>query len=263
MARFDRTIPPGGEGKITLNIKTKGYQGNVHKTARVTSNDPKRSQITIGLKGMIWVPVSVKPRYARLRGILGDRLETVVTLQAEKEEPLELKLASVTIPDKIDAELVEVEKGRSYQIKVRNKVAGQATYNGHIKLTTNYPEKPELLVRVNGNIRPLVEVRPKVMNLGRMSQEQIDRFKKTDRPFRRPATVILNKGTDLEVEKVETVSALFSVTSKKLQVGRMVQIIVEPNFEKLKKGKNQDRLKIYTNQKGHEILEVPLTFEIL
>ena len=94
MARFDRTIPPGGEGKITLEIRSKGYQGEMHKSARVFSNDPKRPEVTIGMKGKVWVPIVVKPRYVRLRGIVGEDVETVVHLRTDKEEPLVITLAS-------------------------------------------------------------------------------------------------------------------------------------------------------------------------
>jgi hypothetical protein len=246
-----------------LEIKTKGFQGNVHKTARVSTSDPKRPQITIGLKGKIWTAIQMKPRYAHLKGVLGDPMETVVSLQADKEEPLEIAVVSVSIPEKITVELIEVEKGRSYQVKIKNKVDQQTTYNGLVKLSTNYPEKPELLIRVTGNVRPLLEVRPKVMNLGRMSQSRVDQLGKDAKPFRRPATVILNKGDNLQIEKLELEKSLFTVISKKLRVGRMVQILVEPNFEKLQKGKNEDLLRVYTNQKGHDVVEIPLTFEIV
>jgi hypothetical protein len=262
VARYDRTIPPGGEGKITLELKTKGYQGNVHKTARVTSNDPKRSQITIGIKGKIWVPISMTPRYGKLKGVLGDTIETLVTLRAEKEAPLEIALASVTISEKIAVELVEVEKGRSYQVKIKNKVDEQTNYNGQVKLSTNYPETPELSIRVTGNIRPVLEVRPKVVDLGKVSQERIHEFNKAVTPFRRSVTIILNKGNNLQIEKLESEKSLFTAAVKTLRAGMMVQILIEPNFKKLKKGKNEDRLRVYTNQKGREVLEIPLQFEI-
>ncbi len=41
MPRFDRAIPPGGEGKITLQVKTAGYQGKISRGAKVYSNDPR------------------------------------------------------------------------------------------------------------------------------------------------------------------------------------------------------------------------------
>jgi hypothetical protein len=262
VARYDRTIPPGSEGKITLVLKTKGYQGNVHKTARVSTNDPTHSQMTIGLKGKIWVPIVMNPRYARLNGILGEHIEAVVTLRGEKEEPLKITLDSVTIPEKIDLELVEAEAGRKYEVKIKNKVNQQTNYSGHIKLTTNYAERPKLSIRVVGHIRPVLEVRPRAVNLGSLSQERVDQFRKGGKHYKRPATIILNKGNDLEIEKLELEKSLFTATSKKLQVGRMAQIIIEPDFDKLKKGKHEDRLRVYTNQKGYEVLEIPLQFEI-
>jgi hypothetical protein len=92
VARFDRTIPPGGEGKITLEVKTKRYHGNFHKTAEVTTNDPKNPKVTIGMKGTIWTPIHLEPKNAYLAGTLGDEIETVVHLRGEKKEALVIKL---------------------------------------------------------------------------------------------------------------------------------------------------------------------------
>jgi hypothetical protein len=75
--------------------------------------------------------------------------------------------------------------------------------------------------------------------------------------------VILNKGNDLTVSKVALDKALFKAVPQPIRQGRMVQIQVEPILEKLQQGLNEDRLKIYTNQKDSEVLEVPIRFEIL
>jgi len=113
VARFDRTILPGGEGKITLEMRTKGYQGEMHK-------------------------IDVKPRYVRLRGTVDEEIETVVNLIADKKDPLIMNLASVSIPERVDVKLEETEKGRAYQLTVKNKVKGEVRYAGTLKLTTNY-----------------------------------------------------------------------------------------------------------------------------
>ena len=109
MARFDRTIPPGGEGKIALEMRTKGYQGNMQKTARVMSNDPKNPQLTITMKGKIWAPIQINPRHVHLRGTVGEKVEQVVRVQGQKEEPLMVKLASVSVADKLAVELRETD----------------------------------------------------------------------------------------------------------------------------------------------------------
>jgi hypothetical protein len=263
VARFDRTIPPGGEGKITLEVRTKGFQGKMHKTALVFSNDPKHPQVTIGLQGEIWVPIHVAPRYVRLRGMQDEVVETVVRVEAKKKEPLIAKLESVSIPDRVEVRLQEIEKGRSYQLKVKNKVKGEASYRGNLKLTTNYPEKSEIVIQISGDIRGRLEVRPKILSFGRMSQQRLEQLKKSSSAMTRSVTVILNKGNDLKIEKVELEKSLFRASTKQTRPGRTAQILVEPVLEKLKKGANQDRLKIYTNQKDRKVLEVPIRFDLL
>ncbi len=42
MARFDRAIPPGGEGKIVLTLNPKACRGSTKKSTVVTCNDPKQ-----------------------------------------------------------------------------------------------------------------------------------------------------------------------------------------------------------------------------
>jgi hypothetical protein len=50
-ADFDKTIEPGKEGKITLEIKnTEHYKGEVSKNATVTTNDPERQSFQLILR---------------------------------------------------------------------------------------------------------------------------------------------------------------------------------------------------------------------
>lgn len=246
-----------------LEVRTKGYQGSLHKSARVFTNDPKHPQVTIGMKGNIWTPIHINPRYAHLNGILGDKIERVIQLRGEKKEPLSVEIASVSIPDKVEVELREVEKGRRYEVKVRNKVNKETRYQGQVKLTTNYAEKPELVIRILVNIGAPVEVRPKVLSFGRMSDERMQELKKKGKFMRRPVMIILNKGNELKIEKVELENSLFKVVTRQMQRGRTVQLMVEPIFDKLQKGPNEDHMKIYTNHKDSKVLEVPIRFEIL
>ena len=262
MARFDRTIPPGGEGKITLEVKTKGFQGNVKKSARIFSNDPKTPQLTIAMKGSVWTPIQMKPRTVHLNGNVGDVFEKVVHLEGKKKDPLTLKVSSISIPDKVAVELKEVEKGRKYQLIVRNKVKKEGRYKGQIKLASNYPEKSEVVIQVSGYVRAPVEARPKALNFGRMTKERVQQLSKGGRPMKRPVTVVSSKASDLKIEKVELEKSLFKVDVKERQPGRVFQLMVEPVLEKLKHGPNVDVLKIYTNHKDIKVLEVPIRFEI-
>jgi hypothetical protein len=267
VARFDRLIPPGGEGKIVLQVNTKVLQGKTSKTARVVSNDPRRPNVIIGMKGKVWVPIRIHPSYARLTGILGDPIKTVVLLRGEKEEPLVIKIASVSIPDKVEVELNELEKGRRYGLKIRNKVERATNYRGQVTLTTNYPEKPRLVVRISGYIKPLVEVRPRALRFLSLTEERLLQFKKQGRVLKLSIVVVFHKRNGFKVERVELEKGLFKIhvvgkAAGRMQRGHLAQLMVEPILEKLKKGDNTDRLKIFTNLKGHEILEVPIFFTI-
>lgn len=268
MARFDRVIPPGGEGKIVLQVNTKGLQGKLNKTARVTSNDPKKPNVIIGMKGKVWVPIHLRPTYARLTGVLGENIKTVVDVRGEKEDPLVIKIGSVSIPDKVAVELSEIDKGRRYHLEIRNKVERVMSYRGQVTLTTNYPEKPQLVVKITGYIRPPVEVRPRVLRFISITEERLQLYKKEGNVIKLSIMVVFHKRNGFKIDKVELEKALFKIHIKetaagRIQKGHVVQLMVEPILEKLKKGHNTDRLKIFTNQKGQEILEVPILFTIL
>ena len=68
MASYDRSIPPGGEGKITVTVNTEGYEGSIYKTASVHTNDPLKSRFNLGVKAFVRVPITVTPRFVILRG---------------------------------------------------------------------------------------------------------------------------------------------------------------------------------------------------
>ena len=262
MARFDRAIPPGGEGKITLEMKTEKYQGKVHKKARVFTNDPVSPQVVIGIKGEIWAPILLTPRYVNLAGIKGEKIEKVLHLKAQKSDPLTLKIESVTIPDKVTVELKEIEKGRRYDLTVRNMVKNEGKYRGKIKLISNYPERPEMTIRVSGYVRPPVSINPTLVNFGRISKQKANKLKE-DGKLKRPVTLILYKGNNLKVTKVEFEKSLFAVSVKEMQKGRMVKLTVEPILEKLVKGRNKDKMIIYTNQEESKLFNLPVYLDLL
>jgi len=262
VARFDRTVPAGGEGTITLEVKTKGYEGNFHKTALVFTNDPKNPEITIGMKGRVWAPIHLNPKYISLTGISGEKIEKVLRMRGEMQEPLIVKVASVSIPDKVEVELTEIEKGRSWDLRVENRVKTKASYKGQVELTTNYPEKPEIVVPIYGGVRAIIQVRPESLSFGRVSEERLEELKRTGGFMSRPLMVVLNRGNDLEILKVELEKSLFKIVTRQTQHGRRSQLLVEPILDKLTKGVNEDRLKIYTNYPEHETI-VPISLEVL
>ena len=61
MTRFDRVIPPGGEGMVTLNVNLKGFQGKVWKDATIISNDLRQPSFQIVLQGKVRPYIELRP----------------------------------------------------------------------------------------------------------------------------------------------------------------------------------------------------------
>ena len=152
MANFDKVVPPGGEGKITLQVTTKGYQGSVHKSAKVHHNDPKRGAVVLRINANVKVPIYLSSRYIRLYGKEGQSVTRVVDIKAELDKPLKLSPIEFNLSDKLSYTIEEIEKGKKYRIRFKSIPGPPQTYTGFLKLKTNYTEKPEITVRIRGRI---------------------------------------------------------------------------------------------------------------
>jgi hypothetical protein len=120
VVRFDRAIPPGGEGDITLKLKIKGFQGDLSKSAIVYSNDPEHPWIKLTLKAQVKVPISVEPRGVFLEGFKDDDITKVVTIRAHKDRPLTIEPVKLSLAGRVEYELKTIEEERIYQAVLRN-----------------------------------------------------------------------------------------------------------------------------------------------
>ncbi len=152
MAYFDKAIPPGGEGKITLQLKTSGYQGVVQKSARVYTNDPAKNIQKISLKATVRVPIYVSPKHVFLFGPNNERVSKAVQIRAELDRPLVLTPDAFTLDDKVTFSINEMEQGRRFEIVFTTIPGRSQTYQGILKIKTNYPEKPEITIGIRGRI---------------------------------------------------------------------------------------------------------------
>jgi hypothetical protein len=264
VARYDRTIPPGEQGKITLELRTKNYKGKIHKTAKVVSNDPKTPEMTIEIAGKLWVPIHISNERVTLRGMVGEEITNTIILKGQKQEPLKLKISSISVPDKVAVQLHRREKDGGYLLFVSNKLKQEGFYVGDVKLATNYPDEPEIRIQVMGAIMSVLYVRPKVVNFGRVSEKGLKEIKSSGDFFMtRPIMVYLTEGNNLKIKKVEFEKSFFTVTNQELEPGKRYQLFIKPILDELSKGQNNDLLRIHTNQKDNDMLEIPVHLNIL
>ena len=152
MADFDKAIPPGGEGKITLKIKTEGYQGTIRKSARVYTNDPAMGTVRLNISAFVKTPIHLSPRYVHLYAKDEKSVTKVVEVRAELDKPLKLTPDKFNLAEKVTYAIEEIEEGRKFQIRFTSIPGLEQAYRGFLTLKTNYPEKPEVTLRIRGSV---------------------------------------------------------------------------------------------------------------
>ena len=164
MASFDRSTPPGGEGKITLRLNTKGYHGDVTKKARVFSNDTTRSVQIISLKTRVKTPIYISPQSVYFNGQIGQNLQRVIQISAREEKPLKLTTDQFDLEGIISFKIKEIEAGKKYQLVFNADLTNPGSFRGALKLTTNYPKKPEIEIPVRGIVRKVIPTTKPIQN---------------------------------------------------------------------------------------------------
>ncbi len=152
-SKYDRTVPPGGQGEITLSIKPYSVMRQFRKETRIFTNAPEHSEFSLVLTGTAKPFIEIQPSHiVRLRGAPGDHLQGQVRFTSHLPGPFQITSFRTNIPDKIDVNLKAVETDRVYVLEVKNKSQTSGPYAGLIELTTNSKERPRLIVRVFGEI---------------------------------------------------------------------------------------------------------------
>ncbi len=154
MAGFDPAVPPGGEGKITLKVNTRGSQGKVRRSVRVKTNDPKKQTVLLVLKATVKVPIKVSSRYIELYGKGDKEVRKTIKLTAELEKPLTLAVMDFTLENKLKYTMETVKKGKEYKIRFTSIPGIKENFRGTLKLKTNYSEKPEINLAIHGHFKP-------------------------------------------------------------------------------------------------------------
>ena len=153
MAEYDQAIPPGGEGKITLRVITKGYEGNIWKGTKVYTNEPINHVVILGLKAFVKPAIHLSSKYVYLVSNENQSITEVVEIRAELDRPLKLNPVKFNLEGKVTYSLEEIEAGRKFQIRFTNIPGPCEIYKGFLKLETNYPERPEITLRIRGRVR--------------------------------------------------------------------------------------------------------------
>jgi hypothetical protein len=151
--QYDKSIPPGREGAITLTIKPFSVIHQFKKETKVRLNDPDQPRLVLTMTGVAIPFIEITPSHiVRLRGALGEDMRGQVRFKSNLQTPFEIKEFRTNIPDKIAVALKPEVPGKEYVLEVRPKGQVSGPFAGVIELFTNSKERPRLIVRVFGEI---------------------------------------------------------------------------------------------------------------
>lgn len=152
---YDRSIPPGGSGKIAFSIKPYSVIHKFTKKADIFSNDHDNPKAVIQISGLAKPFIEIKPGHLiRFQGTLEEIKPTQINLLSHLATPLEISGFQTDIPDKIDVSITPEIPGKTFVVKVSNKITQSANYKGKIELITNSKQRPRLILRVFADIYP-------------------------------------------------------------------------------------------------------------
>lgn len=159
MARFDRVIPPGGEGKVVLEIDTENLSGNISKGLLLGSNDPDWPELRFQLKATVKPLFLVKPESRSLIHInKGEPWSKDFTVKSVDGVPFKItKTKSSTKYFRVTHDSVNLDKKNEYEISIKASTdipAGRISETVDIFTDTqeNLSVKIQLFGKVEGNI---------------------------------------------------------------------------------------------------------------
>ncbi len=146
VVHFPKTISPGKEAFIDLELKTLGMPGKTPRGVRLRCNDPDQPVRYLPLVLVVTPQISITPDRFSLNGSAGSLLEGTLVLKGNLNQPLELKILETQLNDK---DTICLEKMlSSYALHLKSSPAGPGIQRGRIVLSSNYPQSPRLIIPV-------------------------------------------------------------------------------------------------------------------
>ena len=232
-AHFDRAIPPGGTGKIRLEVNLSGYKGKVRKITTVKCDDPHKPQLELVMQGTVRTLIDILPSNTiSFRG------------RAEKLEPKTVELVGGPLPfrvthtqsnleGRVAHELETVEEGKKYRLKVSN-LANEGNYSGALWLHTDLPQKPYVAIRITGAVEGEISVNPKTLFIGKMSAQQAARSGSV--------LVVGNTGKPFEITRLGYDDKIVAVTQHPLPDKNGYRLEITPKVGNLSPGARQQTM---------------------
>lgn len=124
------------------------------KTVLVRTDDPANKTFRLHIKGTVKQLFDVSEQVVHLAGKVGEKIGETVTIRPEEQFGFRILSGGVQKGKYLDVAFLQDQPVKSaWKITIRNTARQAGRYYDVITLKTDSPLKPELKIRVFGNIR--------------------------------------------------------------------------------------------------------------
>jgi hypothetical protein len=207
-------------------------QGKIQKTADIFSNDPKKERVTLRVQGLVKSIIEVAPSNIVFFQGMADQFKEESIELIGGTETFHVQKVESNLNDQIAYQMETIEDGKRYRLKISNKLK-QGNYNGFVKVFTDHPKKPEVLVRVNGVVTGEISVRPLALHVGKLDSN-------TQQPPRKGVVAVLNnRDKPFKIVKLMYDEQLIDVTQKPIAEKQGFSLEITPKMEGIPKGEQR------------------------
>jgi hypothetical protein len=255
-------ILPGMEGSFKLILGKDRQPGSFEGMIRINFKDGKHPPITFEIEGFIIPPIEFKP-YPVFFVATHSGKQTTASIEIinHREQPLLLTGAD-SDSERFSTLLETVESGQHYRLSlILDGTHPPGKKMNHITLRTDPPMEKPLRVQANTIIREPVYTFPETVDLGGLplsiatDSEAVQTLAQTLMVYR-PGT------TDFEIEASVNLDFI-KLESETGPDGDRYQLTLTLIHEKAVPGKIEGMVRIETNDKTFNVLEVPISGYIL
>jgi hypothetical protein len=148
-------IPAGGEGKISVEVRTAGYGGReIRESVVVHTNDPATPVLELMVSGRVEVFADIQPKRLRFTARAGEPAAAVVKIVPHPDRPFKIKNVRAMNGRDIRFSLAdETRDGRAvYELTVTSTRQDAGRFSDVIHLDTDSPIRTTIQIPVHGTI---------------------------------------------------------------------------------------------------------------
>lgn len=124
------------------------------KSATVYIDDPMAGKIPLVITGKVKSFANISPRYARLNGLVGQKIKAEVTIFPIKEYPFKITSHNARIGKDIQYNLTSTDQNgkKGYKVVIKNIKEGKGRYSDTIYLHTDNKLQSRIKIGIYGYI---------------------------------------------------------------------------------------------------------------